>query len=89
MVPAIALSLYACKDNPADKYGTTMINSYHQSQTTADQATLDSLNKSIQAYQASNGKNPESMEELEKIVGSPVDRNKFQYNPETGTVALK
>ena len=80
----------ACeKSNPVDQYGSTLINSYERSKAAADAISLDSLNKSVQAYQTANGKNPESIEELEKFMGSAIDRNKFQYNPAAGTVVLK
>jgi hypothetical protein len=85
--------LIACEKkpkNPADEYGTALIGSYKHAQNAAVAANLDAVKRSIQAYRATNGKYPDSLDELKKdFKGSDIDMSGYDYDPETGAVSIK
>jgi len=77
--------LAACNDNPAKEYGKTVVQSIDRAHGAADSANLQALKESIQAYYASNGTYPESLDEL----GMSIDASYFDYDPATGNVTLR
>jgi hypothetical protein len=87
-----SLVLAACDQkpkNPVSEYGDTLLGARQRAQEGAETANLDAIKKSIEAYRAANDKYPESLKDIEGLLGSPVDPSKYDYNPQTGTVALK
>ena len=87
----LAVFISGCeqKDNSISKYGDSLINSYDRSKKAGDEATLKGIQDAVNAYHAANGEYPVSLQDIEKILGSPVDSAKYQYNPENGEVRLK
>ncbi len=76
-------------ENPVEKYRDLMIDSYKKGQEAREKANLYALRSAVQAYYASNGKYPESLEDVESLIDSKVDFSKYDYNPENGFVSLK
>ncbi|MGE5894162.1 MAG: hypothetical protein ACM34I_08925 [bacterium] len=89
MSAAVLILVAGCEKNPVEKSGDALINAYERSKRAGDAATLDAMNRSVQTYRASYGKNPGSIEELEHFMGSQVDHEKFEYDAETGAVGLR
>ncbi len=71
--------------NPVDTYVGAVKNAGEVSKT----ASLDAVRQSIVAYHAANGKYPESLQDVEDMVGSRLDVSRYNYDPQTGTVTLK
>jgi hypothetical protein len=87
-----ALALPACKEkaeNPVSQYGDSLIKSYKGAQNAAEQANLDAVQKTVNAYRASNEGYPKSLQDIENMIGSSIDLTKYDYDPATGTVTLK
>lgn len=82
----------ACKEkpkNPVAEYGDALIDSYKGAQNTADLATLEGVKKAVQAYRAANGSYPAQLKDVGDLMGGPVDFNKFDYDPASGSVNPK
>jgi hypothetical protein len=85
-------ALSACEQkpkNPVAEYGDALMDSRKKAQDAAEKANLDALNKSVQAYHASNDKYPESLQDAANLIGSSVDLSRYDYDPQTGVVSLK
>jgi hypothetical protein len=88
----ILFLLTACDQkpkNPVAEYGNAMINSYKRGQQAGEIANLDAIKKAIQAYHAANDKYPESLKDIENLLGTTIDDSKYDYSPDTGMVSLK
>ena len=84
--------VFGCKEkssNPVQEYGNTLIDSYERAQRTADTTNLAIFRRSVQAYRSANGKNPESLQDLENFLGEKIDPDKYEYDPETGVINIK
>ena len=77
------------KINPIAQYGDDLISVHEGSKIEGRQATLKGIKSAIQIYYASNGKYPENIYEIQKLMDSPIDPDMYQYNPENGMVTLK
>jgi len=76
-------------DNPVSRYGDALIGAHQSAQQTAETASLASIQEGIRLYFASNGRYPGSLSELEDLMGAPIDADRYEYNPQTGTVRAK
>lgn len=88
----ILVLLSACdkeKDNPVSQYGDALIGAHQSSRETAETATLASMQESIRLYFAANGRYPGSLSEIEDLVDAPIDSQKYEYDPRTGTLRAK
>lgn len=86
------LFLSACKEkpeNPVSQYGDSLIKSYQGAQNAAERANLDAIKRAISAYRAANEGFPKSLQDIESLIGGPIDLTKYDYDPATGTVTLK
>lgn len=84
--------LISCKErpkNPVAEYGDGMINSYKKGQRAGEMANLDAVRKTIQTYHAANDRYPQGLDEVKDMLGSNIDLSRYDYNPQTGEVALK
>jgi hypothetical protein len=84
----ISLILPACEskqENPVNVY----LGGKKSARSAADAANLDALRKSVEAYRAANGSYPDSLKDLEGMLGSRLDFSRYDYDPQTGTVTLK
>ena len=84
--------LLACDEkpkNPVSEYGDAMVGAYKRGQRAGEEADFDAIKKTIQAYYAANEEYPKSLKEIEGMLQKPIDPNKYEYDPQTGTVTLK
>ncbi len=91
MVLIFLISLVAgCeeKTNPVSKVGDRLIGAYERSSTTANQSTLKGIKDAIRAYHILNGEYPASLEEIQKLMGSRIETDLYQYDPESGEITL-
>lgn len=75
--------------NPVAEYGDALMDAHSRSKNAADTATLDALRSSIQTYYASKGEYPKNIEEVGKLLSSPADLSKYNYDPQSGSISLK
>ena len=75
--------------NPVSEYGDALISAYEKGKRGGEEANLKSIKDTIQTYYAANGKYPETIKEIEGLLGSPINADFYQYNPETGEIHLK
>jgi hypothetical protein len=81
-----------CKEapkNPVEEYGMGLVNSLGRSKEAARAANLDALRRTIAAFRAANGRYPQSLEEIASFMGSDVEPDIYDYDPETGKIALR
>lgn len=85
-----ALVLGGCSDsNPAADYGKTVTGAYHQAGATAEDANFAAAQRSIEAYYASQGRYPATLEELSTFSGIPIDAATVTYDAQTGKLELR
>ena len=76
--------------NPISEYGDALIGAYKGSKVAAEQANLDAVQKSIDAYHAVNDKFPDSLKDVEPLLnGTQIDFAKYDYDPQSGKASLK
>ena len=87
----LAVLVGGCEEklNPVEQIGDNLISAHEGAKIEGQQATLKGIKNAIQIYYASNGKYPESIYEIQKLMDSPIDPDMYQYNPQNGTVTLK
>lgn len=88
----ILSSLASCDkkaDNPVTRYGDALIDAHQSAQQTAETANLATIQASVRLYFAANGRYPGSLSEIEDLVGTPIDPDRYEYDPRTGTVLAK
>jgi hypothetical protein len=81
-----------CKEkpkNPVAEYGDAMMNAYQKGQEAGKTGNLYAVKQAVQAYHAAHGTYPRNLDELEDLIGSKIDASLFDYDPQTGRVALK
>ena len=80
----------ACEDkNPAQQYGNTMVQSLKTTKSVENKANVEEVRKSIQEFNAANGRYPADLNELLTFNGITLKSDKFDYNPATGTLTEK
>jgi len=94
LMTCFALCVFTACDqkpkNPVSAYGDALIGAYKGSKGAAEQANLDAVQKSVDAYRAANEKYPENLKDVEPLLGaSQIDLTKYDYDPQTGKVGLK
>ena len=88
----LAIFLLACDEkpkNPVSEYGDAMVGAYKRGQRAGEEADLDAVKKTIQAYYAANGEYPKSLKDIENMIQKPLAPNKYDYDPQTGAVTFK
>ena len=75
--------------NPIAQYGESMVTVYKKGKQAGVTGNLDAVKKTIEAYHAMHDRYPESLDEIEHMFGSPIDLSIYDYDPDTGEVALK
>jgi hypothetical protein len=87
----LAGALFSCKDekNPVQQYGDTLVHSYKSAQKVAKDADLQQVQRQVYEFQAAQGRYPADLRELGEFTKSPIDENKYQYDPATGSVTAK
>jgi hypothetical protein len=87
----LCLALIACSDdkNPAQQYGNTMVQSLKTTKNVEKKVNVLAVQKSIQEYQAANGRYPADLNEVAAFNGITLESDKYEYNPATGTLTEK
>ncbi len=78
-----------CKKDPFAEFGEDAIESWERTDRTADLANLKTIQNAVRIYRTTNGEYPDELNDIESLIGSQVDFDKYEYNPENGTVKLK
>ncbi|OGW41328.1 MAG: hypothetical protein A2Y97_07775 [Nitrospirae bacterium RBG_13_39_12] len=85
--------IFACDEkpkNPVAEYGDALVTSYKKGQIAGEEANLDAVRKSIEAYHATNDRYPQSLDEIKDLFGqNEIDLSKYDYNPQNGEVSVK
>ena len=85
---SLIMAFPSCK-NPLEQYGDTVVDTYKRSQTIEKKESVQNLQRSIQAFQATNGRYPNDLKELEEFNGNKLDYTRYEYNPSTGIITAK
>ena len=89
IILSVFISCEQQQDNPVTLYGDSLVGSLKKGRSAAEDANLDAVKKTVQAYRAANGRYPSSLDEIKDMIGSNLDLSRYDYNPENGTVSLK
>jgi len=71
-----------------EERGKEVIRAYDRTEKIAGQESLRNIKTAIRSYHALNGKYPETLEDIENFIGSSVDPELYEYNPEDGELKL-
>jgi hypothetical protein len=85
----VVLFLVGCDRSPVEEFADEMLVSYDKSQAAADEASLQAIQRYIRSYRAVNGRYPESIEELERALGTGYDLGPYDYDPGSGTLTMR
>jgi len=91
-IATVALLLFGaagCKDDPVKEYGDALLRSHDRSRQVAGDASLEAIRTTIQAFEISNGRYPESLDEIREGFSGSVDWDRYSYDPTTGTVSAE
>ncbi|MBF0343735.1 MAG: hypothetical protein HQL06_05825 [Nitrospirae bacterium] len=84
----------ACKDISETKEQFSTITDkkmerVEKSRVVVEKADIETLRRGITTFNATNGRYPNNLDELKEFVAIDFDKGIFNYNPQTGTLALK
>ena len=85
----LTIIMIGCKENPVQEYGSTLSNSLKQSKDVAVISEISNIKKAVQSFSEERGRLPQNIEEVERFIGRPIDKEQISYNPETGEVTRK
>jgi hypothetical protein len=87
----LSVALFSCKDekNPVQQYGDTLVHGYKSAQKVEKDANLQQMQRNVYEFQAANGRYPADLRELGEFTRFPIDENKYNYDPTTGSVTAK
>jgi len=87
----LCLAFFACSDdkNPAQQYGNTMTEALKTTKNVEKKVNVLEVQRSIQEYNAANGRYPADLKEVAAFNGVTLEDDKYEYNPETGTLMEK
>jgi hypothetical protein len=85
------IALVSCSDdkNPAQQYGNTMVQSVKSAKSVENKVNVDEVRKSIQEFNAANGRYPADLNELSAFNGVALKSDRYVYDPLAGTLAEK
>jgi len=72
--------------NPAQQYGSSVVQSYKSAQKLDAEVNVQQVQKSIQEFYAANGRYPADLAELAATSGLTLKSDRYVYNPENGTL---
>jgi hypothetical protein len=80
--------LAACSDdkNPAQQYGNTMVQSLKSTKNVDKKVNVLEVKKSIQEFNAANGRYPADLNEVAAFNGMVLESDKYVCDPATGTL---
>ncbi|MBF0463596.1 MAG: hypothetical protein HQK88_04465 [Nitrospirae bacterium] len=94
----VVLLLSACEKQDDKKEGMTdkvqemaksRKDALDKSKVVAQKTELENLRAAINAFNASEGRFPKDLAELEQFSGSALDKGVYNYDPKTGALSLK
>lgn len=84
---AACLACLAC--DPAEQYGKTPMEPLKATKRVESRVDLQTVRRSVQEFQAANGRYPADLSELAAFNGVVVESDAYSYDPATGAVAAK
>jgi hypothetical protein len=78
-----------CKEDPLKQYGNEVIDAMDRTEAQVNRVNLKNLQSAVKMYYMQNGKYPETLEDLGRLMNSRVDLSLYDYDPETGRVTLQ
>lgn len=86
----IPLAITACtEDKDTSQQYAPMVQSLRGAKSVEDKAHADAARKAIQEFHATQGRYPADLTEVAAITGIPLQAEKYDYNPEAGTLTVK
>jgi hypothetical protein len=79
----------SCTDNPAKQYGNTMVQSLKSAKKVDATVNVQEVRKSIQEFNAANGRYPADLDEVSAFNGMTLKSDKYDYDPATGALTEK
>lgn len=76
-------------DNPAQQYGNTMVQSLKTAKSVEKKVNVEEVKKSIQEFNAANGRYPADLSELATFNGVTLKSDNYEYDPSTGNLSEK
>jgi hypothetical protein len=91
LIVTLLLAFSSCKDdkNPVQQYGNTMVQSLKSAKKLDAAVNVEQVQKSIQEFNAANGRYPADLNEVAAFNGLTLKSDKFDYDPATGTLTEK
>jgi hypothetical protein len=89
MISAITIASCNKDENPAQKYGNTMVQSLKSAKKLDATVNVLEVKKSIQEFYATNGRYPADLNELSAFNGITLKGDQYDYNPATGSLTAK
>ncbi|MBF0318078.1 MAG: hypothetical protein HQL04_07865 [Nitrospirae bacterium] len=91
---ALFLAGYSCdyaSDTKEDisKITDKKVANIERARVATEKSDIEALKKGITAFNASNGRYPKDLAELQEFTAIDFDKGIYHYNPQTGTIALK
>jgi hypothetical protein len=84
-----AITASSCRENPVEQYGKGLTDAVKESRDVSMEASLGSARKSIAAFRATEGRNPESLDELAAYMGAALAPEDYAYDPATGEIRAR
>ena len=92
----IALSILLCcviscseEKNTVQKYGNTLTQSLKNTKKFDKDLNVEQIQKSIQEFNAANGRYPADLSELSSFSGLTLKSDNYEYDPASGTLTGK
>jgi len=76
------------ESDPVKEYGQALLDSYDRSKAVAGAASLEAIQTAVNAFEATNGRYPGSLDEIKDDFAGRIDWEAFRYDPRTGKVSL-
>ncbi len=91
LVVTLLLAFSSCKDdkNPVQQYGNTVVQSLKSAKKLDAAVNVEQVQKSIQEFNAANGRYPADLNEVAAFNGLTLKSDKFDYDPATGMLTEK
>ena len=87
----LIISIAACEKDKTSpqQYGNTMVQSLKAAKSVESKVNVEEVRKSIQAFNAANGRYPADLNELSTFNGITLKSDNYDYDPTTGNLSEK
>ncbi|MBF0538086.1 MAG: hypothetical protein HQL03_07525 [Nitrospirae bacterium] len=88
---ALSLAAYSCNDTREGLSNMTVkkVEKIEQSRIAVEKSDIDALKRGITTFNATNGRYPKDLDELAEFTALTFDKGIYNYNPQTGAIALR